>query len=118
MILGEFEETVSYLTERLWTILNGDKASPMTKVQAAKAIAELESMRIEKLFDSGVLERNIGNINILHRQTIRAQLSTGASRKTIEYIQQQMKTAIPKIALPEYETTGNTARPDYQGSEG
>lgn len=94
-VIGEFSETVGFLNERLWMVLNSEKTSPMTKVAAAKAIAELESMRIEKIFDSGLLERELGNITLTQRSILKAEVAQTATQKTLELIQSQMSVRLP-----------------------
>jgi Na+-transporting NADH:ubiquinone oxidoreductase subunit NqrC len=60
--LTEFADETKELKEKLWAIMNDPQSSQSDKVKAIKEIRESSKVLMEKMFDGGVFERQIGKL--------------------------------------------------------
>ena len=61
-VLAEYEDEIISQKEKLWTILNDPNTTPSVKVSAIHEMREATKTIIEKMFDAGVFERQLGSL--------------------------------------------------------
>lgn len=63
-VLAGFEDEVDELKKNLWLIINGKGSSDKNKVAAIKELRNSSIGLFDKMFDSGVFEKKIGEVRI------------------------------------------------------
>ena len=61
-LIGDFADDIAELKKKMWTIIDSSDAKYRDKISASKEIREQTNMLIDKMFDGGVFERNLGTM--------------------------------------------------------
>src|SRR3972149_1769275 len=62
--LARYEDEIQELKKKLWAVTQSPAAKPGEKVLAIRELRASSSDLFDKLFDSGVFERNLGRLKI------------------------------------------------------
>jgi hypothetical protein len=65
--LASFEDTMTEIVKVAWNIANSSWMNPQARVQALREIREAHNDVFEKLFDAGVFNRKLGEIDLTIR---------------------------------------------------
>ena len=64
MALGKFADALSETTKQAWQIAVDKTVDKRTRVAALKEVREAEKDLFDKLFDAGVFQRKLGEVNL------------------------------------------------------